>query len=95
MPEDKKKFGRTKAAAVSKGQARNAAFKKQCQAYKKANPKDYAKNACKNMNFNNPVQMSDLEKAMFNKSKKGTVQLSEQGKKDANKTIRDAYNKTP
>ena len=47
------------------------------------------------MNFNNPVQMSDLEKAMFNKSKKGTVQLSEQGKKDANKTIRDAYNKTP
>lgn len=92
MPEDKKKFGRTKAAAVAKGQARNAAFKKQCQAYKKANPADYAKNACKNMKFKNPVQMTDVDKALYAKSKKGTVQLSEQGKKAADQTIRSAYN---
>ncbi len=90
MPEDKKKFGRTKAAAIAKGNARSAAFTKQCKAYKKANPK--AKD-CRGMKFNNPVQMTDVDKALYAKSKKGTVQLSKAGTKQADKTIRAAYNK--
>lgn len=86
MPEDKKKYGRTKAEAIKKRELRDAAFRKQCAAYKKRT----GEKSCKNMNFKNPVQMSATEKAMAAKEK-GT--LTQKGKAKADETIRTAYNK--
>jgi hypothetical protein len=86
MAEDKKKYGRTKSEAIKKGELRDAAFRKQCAAYKKRT----GESSCKNMNFKNPVQMSAAEKAMAAKSK-GT--LTQKGKAKADETIRTAYNK--
>jgi len=83
--DDKKNYGRDKAEAISKVNKRNAAFKKQCTAYKKANPN--AKD-CKNMDFINPVMLSETQVQMAAKAKGN---LTEAGKKKADKTIRSAY----
>jgi hypothetical protein len=72
----KKNFGRDKSAAIQKGKQRDAAFKKQCQAYKKANPNE---KSCKNMNFKNSVNMDDSEKKLYAMSKGN---LTESGKSE-------------
>ena len=86
MPEDKKKYGRTKAEAIKKAEQRDAAFRKQCAAYKKRT----GESSCKNMNFKNPVQMTAAESAMAAKAKGN---LTQKGKAKADETIRTAYNK--
>lgn len=85
MPDDKKKYGRTKSEAISKGEQRDAAFRRQCQAYKKRT----GEKSCKNMNFKNPVQMNAAETAMAAKAKGN---LTQKGKAKADETIRKAFN---
>ena len=85
MADDKKKYGRTKAEAIKKAEQRDAAFRKQCAAYKKRT----GEKSCKNMNFKNPVEMNAAEKAMAAKEKGN---LTQRGKAKADETIRTAYN---
>ena len=85
--KNKKNFGRDKAAAIQKGKQRDDAFRKQCQAYRKANPQE---NSCKNMNFKNPVNMDGSEKKLYAMSKGN---LTESGKSEAKKVVQKAYNK--
>ena len=64
-------------------------FRKQCATYKSENPEDYAKNKCKNMNFINPVSMTDVEKAIAAKEKGN---LTKEGERKVDETIRKGHN---
>ena len=84
---DKSKYGRTKKSAEAKGVARDAAFRKQCQAYKKANP---TAKSCRGMKFSDPTKMTDVDKALYARSQGN---LTKKGKTQVNQKISDAYNK--
>ena len=87
MAEDKKKYGRTKTSAETKGPIRDAAYKKQCEAYRKANP---TAKSCRGMKFNDPTKMTALDKDLYARSKGN---LTKEGKTKVNKKISDAYTK--